>query len=68
MGFLMECQNTTKNLKINKNKTIFRKEKECFKRNKYFNALSLISIMLIDLGIITEVKYKLYFINKKTQA
>lgn len=37
-------------LKINKD--IFRKEKECYKNNKYFNALSLISIMLVDLGIV----------------
>lgn len=37
------------------NETIFRKEKECYKENRYFNALSLISIMLIDLGIITEI-------------
>lgn len=36
------------------NEIIYRKEEECFKNNKYFDALSLISIMLIDLGIITE--------------
>lgn len=36
------------------NETIYRKEEECFKNNKYFDALSLISIMLIDLGIIEE--------------
>ncbi len=34
------------------NNMVFRKEEECFKKNHYFNALSLISIMLIDLGII----------------
>ncbi len=34
------------------NENIYRKEEECFKNNRYFNALSLISIMLIDLGII----------------
>lgn len=34
---------------------IFRSETEEYIKHKYFNALSLISIMLIDLGIITEV-------------
>ena len=34
---------------------IFRNEAEEYIKNKYFNALSLISIMLIDLGIITEI-------------
>lgn len=34
---------------------IFKNETEEYKKNKYFNALSLISIMLIDLGIITEI-------------
>lgn len=34
------------------NKKIFNKEENCFIKNKYFNALSLISVMLIDLGII----------------
>lgn len=37
------------------NLKIFRKESEEYLNNKYFNALSLIGIMLIDLGIITEV-------------
>ena len=37
------------------NETIYRKEEECFKNNKYFDSLSLISIMLIDLGLITEI-------------
>lgn len=36
------------------NQTIFRKEKELYKNNNIFDALSLISIMLIDLGIIIE--------------
>jgi hypothetical protein len=36
------------------NINIFTKEKDVYKNNKYFNALSLISIMLIDLGIIVE--------------
>lgn len=36
------------------NKRIFRLENENYKHNKCFNALSLISIMLIDLGIIEE--------------
>lgn len=34
---------------------IFRTEAKEYTTNKYFNALSLISIMLIDLGIITEI-------------
>lgn len=34
---------------------IFRNETEEYIKNKYFNALSLISVMLIDLGIITEI-------------
>lgn len=34
---------------------IFKKETEEYVNNRYFNALSLISIMLIDLGIITEI-------------
>lgn len=38
----------------NINEKIYKKEEECFKNNKYLNALSLISIILIDLGIITE--------------
>lgn len=37
------------------NLKIFRKESEEYLNNKYFNALSLIGIMFIDLGIITEV-------------
>ncbi len=37
------------------NKRIFRLENEYFKHNKMFNALSLISIMLVDLGIIEEI-------------
>jgi len=37
------------------NKIVYRKQEECFKNNKYFNALSLISIMLVDLGIIEEI-------------
>ena len=36
------------------NEIIYRKQEENFKNNKYFNALSLISIMLIDLGIIED--------------
>ena len=38
----------------NENLKIFRKETESYLKKGYFNALSLISIMLIDLGIITE--------------
>lgn len=38
------------------NKTVFRKEEEIFKGKKYFDALSLISIMFIDLGIIENVE------------
>lgn len=34
---------------------IFRTEAKEYTTNKYFNALSLISIMLIDLGTITEI-------------
>lgn len=37
------------------NTKIYRKEEECFKDNGYFNALSLISIMFIDLGIIESI-------------
>ena len=40
---------------LNVNNKIYRREEECYKVNGYFNALSLISVMLIDLGII-EVK------------
>ena len=36
------------------NNTIYRKEEEWFRNTKYFKALSLISIMFIDLGIIVE--------------
>jgi len=38
------------------NEIIYQKEEQCFKNNKYFDALSLISIMLIDLGIIEEIE------------
>lgn len=38
------------------NKTIFRKEEEGFKKNKFFDALSLISIMFIDLGIVEIIE------------
>lgn len=41
------------NLKL-VNNTIYRKEEESFKNNGCFNALSLISMMLIDLGIIEQ--------------
>lgn len=41
------------NLKLVNNK-VYRKEEEQFKTYKNFNALSLISMMLIDLGIIEE--------------
>lgn len=34
------------------NEIVYRKEEESFKNNGYFNALSLISVMLVDLGII----------------
>lgn len=37
------------------NEKIYRKEEETYKNNGYFEALSLISVMLIDLGIIEEV-------------
>lgn len=37
------------------NMNVYRKEEECFRNNGYFEALSLISIMLIDLGIIEEI-------------
>lgn len=37
------------------NATVYRKEEECFRDNGYFEALSLISIMLIDLGIIEQI-------------
>lgn len=37
------------------NLTIYRKECEQLKNNKCLDALSLISIMLIDLGIIEEI-------------
>lgn len=33
---------------------IFNEESKEFLNNKYFNALSLISVMLVDLGIISE--------------
>lgn len=36
------------------NEKIYRKEEETYKHNGYFESLSLISIMLIDLGIIEE--------------
>ena len=36
------------------NKRIYRKEEESYKNSKFYNALSLVSIMLIDLGIIEE--------------
>lgn len=39
---------------LKENVKIFNKESEEYLNNKYFNALSLISIMLIDLGIISE--------------
>ncbi len=38
------------------NMNVYRKEEECFKNNGYFDALSLISIMLIDLGIIEQIE------------
>ena len=37
------------------NEKIYRKEEEIYKNNGHFEALSLISVMLIDLGIIEEV-------------
>lgn len=37
------------------NTKVYIKEEEFFKNNSYFNALSLISIMLIDLGIIEQM-------------
>ena len=43
------------NLK-HENEIIYRKSEECFEDNKYFNSLSLISIMFVDLGIIEENK------------
>ncbi len=36
------------------NTKVYKKEEECYKNNKYFEALSLISVMLIDLGIIEQ--------------
>lgn len=41
----------------NVNETIFKKEEENFMIDKNFLALSLISILLIDLGIITEKEF-----------
>ena len=37
------------------NTKVYKKEEEYFKNNGSFNALSLISIMLIDLGIIEQI-------------
>lgn len=37
------------------NELIFKKENEIYNDNKLFNALSLISVMLVDLGIIVEM-------------
>lgn len=38
----------------NVNKSVFRKEEEQFKNSKCFDSLSLLSIMLVDLGLIYE--------------
>ena len=43
----------TGNLKF-ENNLIYKKESECYKNERYFEALSLISMMLIDLGIISQ--------------
>ena len=34
------------------NNLIFNKEERIFKENKYYQAISLISVMLLDLGLI----------------
>ena len=36
----------------NVNEKIYLSEEECYSVNGYYNALSLISVMLVDLGII----------------
>ena len=36
------------------NETVYRKEEELYKINGYFSALSLIGVMLVDLGLVIE--------------
>lgn len=36
------------------NETVYRKEEELYKTNGYFSALSLIGVMLVDLGLVIE--------------